>query len=282
MTETTEPPVLLTLESMLGRFRDKHIALVGPFEDLKPELERGEGAQPLANLIGCEVALETRGGLHAYGWRGQTGRYELQVPRPFDPEPHRREPEQPSAVPIAGEGTPPGPSDEPEPPAAPPAGAGPEPGPAPAAPPGLFAALAALLGDATLLLTVAKTGEADGAPLLSVTVVPHGDAPGLAAVGLEGTAGELDVHFVAALTAKADGRRRIEDQIEALKAADKALEEAKKAEVAAKNKQTDAKKKAVKVKEEQANTQPNDPAITTPPQPTEPAPEAPPPQTKLF
>ena len=271
MTQTTEPPVLLTLESMLGRFRDKHIALVGPFEDLKPELERGEGAQPLANLIGCEVDLETRGGLHVYGWRGQTGRFELQVPRPFDPEHRRREPEEPSAVPTTGEATPPGPSAEPEPPAAPPPGAEPEPEPAPAGTPGLFAALAALLGDATLLLTVAKTGEADGAPLLSVTVVPHGDAPGLAAVGLEGTAGELDAHFVAALTAKADGRKRIEDQIEALKAADRALEEAKKAEVAAKTKQADAKKKAVKDKEAQANTQLDDPAT-----------EAPPPQAALF
>lgn len=272
-TEATETPVLLTLESMLGRFRDRHPALVGPFEDLKPELERGEGAQPLANLIGCEVALETRGGLHVYGWRGQTGRFELQVPRPFDPEPPRREPEQPPAVPATGEETPPGPPDEPKPPAAPPAGAEPEPEPAPAETSGLFAALAALLGDATLLLTVARTGEADGEPLLSVTVVPHGDAPGLAPVCLEGTAGELDGHFVAALTAKAEGRRRIEAQVEALKAADKALEEAKKAEVAAKAKQTEGKKKAVKDKEAQEQAQA---------QPVESAAEAPQPQAALF
>lgn len=271
MTPTTETPVLLTLESMLERFRDQHIALVGPFEDLKPVLERGEGAQPLANLIGCEVTLETRGGLHVYGWRGQTGRYELQVPKPFDPEPPRREPEPPPAVPATGEQTPPGPLDEPERPAAPPAGAGPEPAPAPAATPGLFAALAALQGDATLLMTVARTGEADGEPLLSVTVVPHGDAPGLAPVCLEGTMGELDAHFVAALTAKAAGRKRIEDQIEALKAADKALEEAKKAEVAAKTRQTEGKKKAAKDNEAQAQAQPVEPEAA-----------APPPQTALF
>ena len=138
---------------------------------------------------------------------------------------------------------------------------------------GLFAVLAALLGDGTLLMTVAKTGEEDGAPLLNVTVVPHGDAPGLGPVCLEGTAGELDTHIVTALTAKADGRRRIEAQIEALKAADKALEEAKKVEVTAKNKQVDAKKKGLKDKEGQEKAEA---------QKVEPAPEAPQPQAALF
>ena len=123
--------------------------------------------------------------------------------------------------------------------------------PALATTPGLFAALSALLGDTTLLLTVARTGEADGEPVLTVTVVPQSDLPGLTPVCLEGSAAELDAHLVAALTAKAESKGRIEEQIEALKAADKALEEAKKAETAAKTRQVDAKKKGLKDKEEQ-------------------------------
>ena len=266
MIQTAERPIQLTLESMLAKFRDKHPALVEPFERLKLELERGEGAQPLANLIGCEVALETRGGLHVYGWQGQTGHFELHVPRPFEPQPQQQGAQEPPAV--VPESVP---ADEPESPPSP--SAEPEPGPAQAVTPGLFAVLAALLGDGTLLMTVARTGEEGGAPLLNVTVVPHGDAPGLEPVCLEGTAGELDTHIVTALTAKADGRRRIEAQIEALKAADKALEEAKKVEVAAKNKQVDAKKKGLKDKEGQEKAEA---------QKVEPAPEAPQPQAALF
>lgn len=268
MTQTTERPTPLTLESMLERFRDKHPALVGPFENLRPALERGEGTQPLANLISCEVVLETRGGLHVYGWQGQTGRFELHVPKPFEPQPQRQEQAQ-DAPAVAPE---PEPEPANEPPPTLPATAEPVPEPTPVGTPGLFAALAALLGDGTLLMTVAKTGKAGDAPLLSVTVVPQGDAPGLVPVCLEGTADELDAHFVSALSAKAESRRRIEEQIEALKAADKRLEEAKKAEVAAKNKQTDAKKKSVKDKEEQGQAEAQ----------TEPQVEAAKPQAALF
>lgn len=264
MTQTTERPIQLTLESMLAKFHDKHPALVEPFEQLKPALERGEGAQGLANLIGCEVEAETNGGLNVYRWQGHTGRFEMQVPRPFDPQLQQQAQVQTEAVPASSPRNVAEPANEPE-------VAGAAPVPALATTPGLFAALLGLLGDTTLLMTVAKTDEADGEPLLTVTVVPQADLPGLTPVCLEGSAAELDAHLVAALTAKAEGKGRIEAQIEALKVADRALEEAKKAEVAAKTKQTDAKKKAVKDKAEEAKAQPDDPAT-----------EAPPPQTKLF
>ena len=115
--------------------------------------------------------------------------------------------------------------------------------------PGLFTALSNLLGDSTLLMTVAPTGEADGQPVLTVTVVPQGEEDTFSPVCLTGTVAELDTHFVSALTAKADAKKSLTEQIEALAAADKALEEAKKAEVAAKAKQTEAKNKATQKKE---------------------------------
>ena len=252
MTHVAERPIQLTLESMLARFRDKHPALVEPFERLRLELERGEGAQGLANLIGCEVEAETSGSLNIYRWRGHSGQFEMQVPGPFDPQQQAQV--QTEAVPASSPRNVAEAADELEPRAdvvEPPEVAEAVPAPVLATTPGLFAALSALLGDTTLLLAVARTGEADGEPLLTVTVVPQADLPGLTPVCLEGSAAELDAHFVAALTAKAECKRRIEAQIEALEAADKALEEVKKAETAAKTKQVDAKKKGLKDKEDQ-------------------------------
>ena len=274
MTHVAERPIQLTLESMLARFRDKHPALVEPFERLRLELERGEGAQGLANLIGCEVEAETNRGLSVYRWQGHTGRFEMQVPGPFDPQLQQQV--QAEDVPASSPWNVGELADEPEPRTdvePPPEVAEAVPAPVLATTPGLFAALSALLGDTTLLMTVARTGEADGEPLLSVTVVPQADLPGLTPVCLEGSAAELDAHIVAALTAKAEGKQRIEVQIEALKAADKALEEAKKVEVTAKNKQVDAKKKGLKDKEGQEKAEA---------QKVEPAPEAPQPQAALF
>lgn len=112
----------------------------------------------------------------------------------------------------------------------------------------MFAVLSKLLGDATLLMTVAHTGEASGKPSLTVTVVSEGESD-LSPICLEGTAGELDTHFVSALSGRAGTKAGLEAQIEALKAADKALEAAKKAEVEAKNKQAETKKKSTQKKE---------------------------------
>ena len=53
--------------------------------------------------------------------------------------------------------------------------------------PGLFTALSDLLGDSTLLMTVAPTGEADRQPVLTVTVVPQGEEDAFSPVCLTGT-----------------------------------------------------------------------------------------------
>lgn len=75
-------------------------------------------------------------------------------------------------------------------------------------------------------MTVARTSEKGKEPVLTVTVIPQGEEA-FTPICLEGTVSELDTHFVSALTAKAESKKSLAQQIEALKAADKALEEAK-------------------------------------------------------
>lgn len=252
MTQTERKPVQLTLTTMLAKFKESFPSLVVPFEQIKPDLEEGTGAQVLANLIGCEVEVKAEQGLTVYSWAGRTDTFELSIPKPFEPRPQRPSETQQQAQ--VQEETP-GAAQTPVPQAE----ALPQPNPAelPEAAEtasGLFTALLGLLGDNTLLMTVARTGEESDAPVLTVTVVPQGEEA-FTPVCLTGSVSELDVHFIAALTTKAANRKNLAEQIEALKIADQALEEAKKQEVAAKNKQTEVKKKSAQKKEEEAKVE---------------------------
>lgn len=271
MTQTAQSPIQLTLAAIVAKFRESHPSFVEPFERLKPDLEAGTGAQGLANLIGCEVDKRVEQGLSVYSWVGSKGPFELRVPKPFDPHPQRpgetqqqaqvqMEPLAPQAPPEAPQEAPEPREDTPEPSEAAvqsPEDASPAkevPETIVGTPAGLFTALAELLGDSTLLMTVARTGEQGKEPVLTVTVVPQAE-DAFTPVCLEGTVGELDSHFVSALTAKASSKKSLVEQVEALKAADKALEEAKKKEVEAKSKQAEAKKKSAEKKEEEAKAE---------------------------
>jgi PRTRC genetic system protein E len=104
---------------------------------------------------------------------------------------------------------------------------------------GLFTALAELLGGTTLLMSISKTGDEQGQPVLMVNVVPkgEGDTVPFTPISLEGTASELDAHFLTAIQSKAEGRKRLEEAIAEEKEADKALAEAKKKKAEAANQQ---------------------------------------------
>ncbi len=264
MTQTAKPSVQLTLETMLAKFRDKHPALIEPFEKIRPELEGGTGKQALANLISCEVDVATDQGFFVYSWTGKDNPFELRIPKPFDPHPqHSGEMQQQAQVQEAeaepettAQTTQEGSETVADPPApdaaATPAEAVPEAVETPAM--GLFTALAALIGDSTLLMSVARTDGESKEPVLTVTVIQQGEEA-FTPICLEGTVDDLDTHFVSALTARAESKKSMAQQIEALKAADKELEEAKKQEAAAKTKQVQAKKKAADKKEEQAKVE---------------------------
>lgn len=266
MTQSAETSQI-TLSGMRELFAQKFPDLVGPFDQIKPELERGAGAQALANLIGCEVEVRDDQGFSTYCWTGRSGPFELRMPKPFEPvlhplsEPRQQQVqdlvEEPVALPVEA-----APSEvEQSPPAEP------EPAPPAATTPGLFAALAALLGDSTLLMTVARTGDEGEEPVLTVTVVPQAETESVTPVCLTGSVTELDAHFVTALESKAESRKRLEQAVADLKAADKELEEAKKKETEAKRKQAEAKKKATAKPEEPAKTE------TTPPELPKPEPQ---------
>ena len=266
MTQRAEPSQI-TFSAMRDLFAQKFPDRVEPLDQVKPELEAGKGAQALANLIGCEVEVRDEPGFSTYCWTGRSGPFELKVPKPFEPLPQRpSEPrqqqvrelvEEPVALPVEAEPEQVQQSPHPEPEPAPPA----------ATTQGLFTALAALLSDSTLLMTVARTGEEDKEPVLTVTVVPQGETESLTPVCLTGSVTELDAHFVSALESKAESRKRIEQAVADLKAADKELEEAKKKEVEEKRKQAEAKKKSTTKLEEPAKTE------TAPPEPPKPEPQ---------
>ena len=227
----------------------------------------------MANLIGCEVEVRNDQGLSTYCWTGRSGPFEMKVPKPFDPTPQRpNETQQQAQVQSEESETPPEAprraleslatseardDDAPEAPEADPEGQNttdekgtsePEPAPPAATARGLFAALAALLGDSTLLMAVAKTGEEGKESVLTVTVVPQGETESFTPVCLTGSVSELDTHFVAALTTKAENKKSLEQAVADLKAADKELEEAKKVESETKRKQAASKKKAAEKK----------------------------------
>jgi PRTRC genetic system protein E len=106
---------------------------------------------------------------------------------------------------------------------------------------GVFSALAELIGDSTLLMTLCKHGDD-----LTVTVTPFDDDKdsNIQSVAVTATAAELDEGFVQAIRVKTEGRKALAEQIEALKAAEKELVDAKKAETDAKTKEADRRKKA--------------------------------------
>ena len=250
MTQSAEASQI-TFSAMRDLFAQKFPDRVGPFDQIKPELESGKGAQALANLIGCEVEGRDEQGFSTYCWTGRNGPFELKMPKPFDPTPRRpSEPQQQMQVQEHVQEAVEKPVD------VPPEQAGESPPAeleqAPAAPTtqGLFAALAALLADSTLLMTVARTGEEGEEPVLTVTVVPQAETESFTPVCLTGSVTELDAHFVAALENKVESCKSLEQAVADLKAADKELEEAKKTEAEAKRKQAANKKKAVEKKEE--------------------------------
>ena len=266
MTQSAEPSQI-TFSAMRDLFTQKFPDRVGPFDQVKPELEAGRGAQALASLIGCEVEVRDEPGFSTYCWTGRSGPFELKMPKPFEPAPQRpSEPQQqqvqelveePVALPVEAEPEQVEQSPHPEP----------EPVPPTATMQGLFAALATLLGDSTLLMTVARTDKEGEEPVLTVTVVPQGEAESFTPVCLTGSVTELDAHFVAVLESKAESRKGIEQAVANLKAADKELEEAKKKEADEKRKQAEAKKKSTAKLQEPAKTE------TAPPEPPKPEPQ---------
>ena len=292
MTQSASPSQI-TLSGMRDLFAQKFPDLVEPFDQLKSDLEGGKGAQALGDLIKCEVGVHTDQGFSTYRWTGKNGPFELKVPKPFEPQPHRpsetqqqaqvrsEEPEPPHEAPqsvpessMASEtqdDTPEVPEADSEDQAATEEVAEPEPAPATAITQGLFAALAQLLGDSTLLMTVARTGEEGKEPVLTVTVVPQGETESVTPICLTGRVAELDAHFVTALESKAESRERLEQAVADLKAADKELEEAKKAEAETKRKQAARKKKSVEKLE--ATKQEPGKAEAVPPEPPKPEPQ---------
>ena len=162
MTQTAQKPVQLTLEKVVAKFRDSRPDLIAPFEQIKPDLEAGTGAQALGNLIATEVKTRSEGGLTVYCWTGKTDAFELNVAKPFDPQAQRQVlPEAPEPVQTT-EATETPPIDHPPLPEITENAAE----AAAEITPGLFTTLSDLLGDSTLLMTVAPTGEADGQPVL--------------------------------------------------------------------------------------------------------------------
>jgi PRTRC genetic system protein E len=286
-------PSQITLSAMRDLFVQKFPDLMEPFDQVKPDLEAGKGAQALANLIGCEVEVRDDQGFSTYYWTGRSGPFEMKVPKPFDPRPQRPSetqqqaqvqseepetpPEAPRRAPESSATSEARDDDPPEAPEADPEGQNttgekgtsePEPTPPAAPAQGLFASLAQLLGDSTLLMTVAKTGEEGKEPVLTVTVVPQGETESFTPVCLTGSVTELDAHFVAALESKAENKKSLEQAVADLKAADKELEEAKKKETEAKRKQTESKKKAAEKKEEDKKEP--ETAEAAPPEPPKP------------
>ncbi len=181
MTQTVEKSTQITFEKLTKKFEEHFPHLLEPLELAKPKLDRGEGAGDLANIINCEVKVEERDTSYVYTWAGQSGgNFECHILKPFSPHTQRqptapetafRTPEvQPvsddvRATPKEAPATPQNPDEEqavrvttsekkPEP--------TPDPEPIttpPTFPPGIFAALAELIGENTLLMTLAKHGN---------------------------------------------------------------------------------------------------------------------------
>jgi hypothetical protein len=61
MTQSASPSQI-TLSAMRDLFVQRFPDRVKPFDQVKPDLEGGTGAQALANLIGCEVEVRDEHG----------------------------------------------------------------------------------------------------------------------------------------------------------------------------------------------------------------------------
>ncbi len=288
-------PTQITFSAMHDLFAQKFPDLVGLFDQAKPDLEQGKGAQALANLINCEVDVQNDQGFSTYRWTGRSGPFEMRIPKPFDPQSQRltgtqqqaqvqgKEPGTLQEAPEVAAESPEAPDNHSEVPVAASdsqdasgekEAAESDPAPANVPAQGFFPALAALLGDSTLLMTVAKTGEEGKEPVLTVTVVPQAETESFTPVCLTGSVTELDTHFVAALETKVESRKSLEQAVADLKTADKALEDAKKAEAESKCKQTASKNKAAEKKTEpkEDEAQPEQ-AEAVPPEPPKPEPQ---------
>ena len=265
MTQTIEKPIQLTYHKLREKFQANFPHLVAPLEQVKDKLDRGEGAGDLANIIRCEVNVEERDTSYVYSWTGQHGgNFECLTLKPFVPQLQRPPPAPEAAsktsklqlvsddvriAPKEAPATPHTPDEEqavkvdkseevheqtPAPAATTPAFSS-----------GIFAALAELMGSSTLFMTLAKHDNE-----LTVNVMPFGDDTdaSVSAVCLTGTPSELDEEFVEAIRVKVKTTTSLAEQVEALKAADKALIDAKKAEADAKKAEAAKKTKAAEDK----------------------------------
>lgn len=284
MSQTQSAPSPRPVRLNLSLFKDmleRHCPSRLPqFETTRATLEDKNATleariEQLHELVCRPVRHEGLQGMDIYHWQGKEQPFALEIVHSFEPHPTKptltttSEPDAMEELPPApveetteqqAQASAPTPEGEPQ--------AEPEPELSmPATSQGLFAALAELLGDSTLLMTVAHTGEEGKEPVLTVTVVPQGDGESFSPVCLEGTVSEFDNGFVGALQNKVESRKTFQEQIEALKAADKELEEAKKQEVEVKRKQADNKKKAIEkkvAKEETEKVEAANPEAFTP------------------
>lgn len=269
MTQTAEKPIALSYDKLHEKFEQNFPTLLAPLEQIKEKLDRGEGAQDLANIISCEVKETEEPTAFVYTWTGQKGQvFECRVLKPFEPKPERKTevsqdapeaPEESSSLQestgdaqVAEEGAH-APVEAEETSHATPkveAETG-EPTPEPTIPnssPGLFSALAKLIGDTTLLMTLAKHDDD-----LTVNVMPFGEDKdsSIAAICLTGTPAELDEGFAQAIAVKVQGRQSLAEQIEAIKAAEKKLADAKKAEADTKKAEAAKKTKVAEAKKKE-------------------------------
>lgn len=276
MIQTAEKPTQITFDKLTRKFEEHFPHLLEPLERAKPKLDRGEGAGDLANIISCEVKVEERATSYVYTWAGQSGgKFECHILKPFSPHSQRQPPapeaafgtlelqpvsddvraapDEASAIPQRADEVQEVELDTLEE----------KPAPTPELEttthtllPGIFSALAELTGENTLLMTLTKYEDE-----LTVNVMPFGDDKdaSVSAVCLTGTPRELDEGFVEAIRVKVETKTSLAEQIEALKAADKALLDAKKAEADAKKAEATKKTKATedKKKEEEKKKQEN-------------------------
>ncbi len=251
MTTATQAVTDFTLEQLQALYENNFPSKLPAYEEVKatlldPTRDGATCTQKLQDLLHVPVTVSINGKGAVYNWTGQRGAYRLTVPQATAPAPQEttkealQAPQKPQEPAKAS-------SEDKE---------APEPTKAPQRAvegKGIFTALAGLLLDTTLLMTISKSGEERGEAVLVVNVVPKAaegkDAALVSPVCLEGAASDLDEHFLDAITTKAEGNKSILRAIEELKAADEALAEAKKKEAA---KKKDAAAKSKSAKEEKA------------------------------
>ena len=257
MTQTAKKPIALDAKGFRAQLTSKYPELADKIDALLRQLERGEGRQDLANLIHREVSLSEEDTAFVYSWTGPSGHaFDLTLLKAFDPTPQRKpeaphepapviqdqvEAKTPAEAPAASQEL----AEASEPPESNPQEAAKPPPPSSA---GLFTALSELIGESTLLMTLAKHDDD-----LTVNVMPFGDEKdsSIAAICLTGTPAELDAGFAEAISVKVQGRKSLAEQIEALKAAEKELADAKKAEADAKKAETAKKSKVAEAKKKE-------------------------------